>query len=205
MAMKPDFALNLSFDGITLLQKVRGGWAELGKAGLDGDLPAEMTRMRDAANAAGSADLSVKLVIPDDQIKFLDRDAPAGADPETAARDALDGQTPYAVDELRIDVAAKSGRLHVAAVARETLEEAEAFALEHGFVPVGFVAAGGHGFGREVCFGAAKSWTGKALKPEPQAIKIVPMPEPERAPEPEPEPAPNFETLTTRRRCARAL
>ncbi|SIS99967.1 hypothetical protein SAMN05421759_10965 [Roseivivax lentus] len=182
MAMRPDFALNLSLDGITLLQRVKGGWAELGQAALDGDLEAEMAALRARAAEAGQADGAVKLILPEDQIKLLERDMPPGVALDAAARDALEGQTPYAVDELRIDAMERDGRLHVAAVARETLEEAEAFALEHGFAPMGFVAARGNGFGREVCFGAADSWSGKPLKPEAAPIRIVPLPEPEAAP-----------------------
>lgn len=187
--MRPDFALNLSFDGITLLQRVKGGWAELGAASLDGDLALDMATLKDRADAAGADKGIVKLILPDDQIKILTRDMPQGAALDAAARDAIDGQTPYSVDELRIDALAEGGQLHVAAVARETLQEAEAFALEYGFTPVGFVAAHGNGFGREVCFGEAESWSGKPLKPDTGPLKIVPMPEPEAEPEPEPEPA----------------
>ncbi|MCE0503758.1 hypothetical protein LR948_00170 [Roseivivax sp. GX 12232] len=172
--MKPEFALNLSFDGITLLRRVRGGWAILGEAALDGDMAREMAWLREAAAAAPHG-TEVKLILPEDQIKFLDREA--GGAPETAARAALEGATPYPVAELRIDAEETGGRLHVAAVAEETLAEAEAFALEHGFQPVGFVAAKGNGFGREVVFGPAQSWTGKALTPESAGLKIVPMPE----------------------------
>ncbi|MHA6325805.1 hypothetical protein [Roseivivax sp. CAU 1753] len=189
--MKPDFALNLSFDGITLLHRVRGGWAALDQAGLDGDLVAEMARLRHAASDAGAADGAVKLIIPDDQIKFLDCPAPDAAAVDEAARAALDGQTPYEVDELRIDVALRDGRMHVAAVARETLEEAEAFALEHGFAPVGFVAARGDGFGREVAFGAADSWQGKPAKADSAPVRIVPMPDPVPDPVPDPQPEPD--------------
>ncbi|MHA7875783.1 hypothetical protein [Roseivivax sp.] len=173
--MKPEFALNLSFDGITLLRRVRGGWAILGEAALDGDMAREMAWLREAAAAAAPHGTEVKLILPEDQIKFLDREA--GGAPETAARAALEGATPYPVAELRIDAEETGGRLHVAAVAEETLAEAEAFALEHGFQPVGFVAAKGNGFGREVVFGPAQSWTGKALTPESAGLKIVPMPE----------------------------
>jgi hypothetical protein len=180
--MKPDFALKLSFDGISLLQKVRGGWAVLGTAGLDGDLAAEMADLRKTALAESADGTIVKLLLPEEQIKFLSRDA--SGDKTEAARAALEGATPYEVSELRIDAEEAGGQLHVAAVAEETIEEAEAFALEHGFVPVGFVAAKSNGFNREVLFGEAASWTGAALKPDTGGLRIVPKP----APEPEPEP-----------------
>ena len=52
----------------------------------------------------------------------------------------MDGATPYAIDELAYDHSVKDGRLCIAAVARETLAEAEAFANEHQFNPLNFVA-----------------------------------------------------------------
>ncbi|MEE9428587.1 MAG: hypothetical protein V3V25_10610, partial [Paracoccaceae bacterium] len=54
---------------------------------------------------------------------------------------ALEGATPYTVDDLAYDwVDAGDGKVHIAAVARDTLDEAETFATEHRFNPVSFVA-----------------------------------------------------------------
>lgn len=49
--------------------------------------------------------------------------------------------TPYAVEELVFDIQGDGPDLRVAVVARETLEQAEAFAIQHRMNPVCFVAA----------------------------------------------------------------
>ena len=188
--MKPDFALNLSFDGITLLQRVTGGWAELGAAGFDGDLGEAMQSLLATAEAADPNGAHVKLIVPNDQIKYLDVPADGPWD-DDRVQIALDGATPYLVDQLAYDWAETAGQVHIAAVAQDTLQEAEAFALEHGFRPASFVAIPPAGaFGREVFLGQSDSWTGDAQTGPEDAIVIVPMPEPVVAPDPEPEPEP---------------
>ncbi|WVX48431.1 hypothetical protein ROLI_015110 [Roseobacter fucihabitans] len=101
-----------------------------------------------------------KLVIPNQQVRYLSIQT-GECDPEQihqAAYDALNGATPYAMEELAFDVITDADRSHIAAVARETLEEAEAFALEHGFDPVCFVAVPEEdAFAWEPFFGAAQS------------------------------------------------
>lgn len=142
--MKPNFALDLSFDGIALLHRTgEAGWHVVGDVALDsGSLSDDLAVLREKAIALDPSGLRTKLVIPDAQIRYLDIpavSAPHG-DYDAASEDALDGATPYALDDLAFDWTVSGDRLHVAAVARETLEEAEAFAREHGFNPVCFVA-----------------------------------------------------------------
>jgi len=52
--MKPNFALNFTDDGITLLHRTKRGWAEVGSTpfAVD-DLPAELAKLRDARRAGG--------------------------------------------------------------------------------------------------------------------------------------------------------
>lgn len=137
--MITNFALSLSFDGIELLHRVPRGWRRVGQANvasptLDDDLRA----LRDKALKIEPDGLRSKLVLPRDQIKYLAIDSTLTTDVDIAA--SLEGQTPYALDELVIDSEKFGGRTHIAAVARETLQEAEAFAAGHGFQPVAFVA-----------------------------------------------------------------
>jgi hypothetical protein len=159
--MKPDFALSLTFDGIALLLRGPDGWLRVGEVSLEAaDLAGALADLRQRARALRPEGLLTKLIIPDAQIRYQTIETGAVDDRLRArlVRDALDGATPYAVEELVFDWQAEGGRTHVAAVARETLEEAEAFALEHGFNPVAFVAAPqGGGFAREVAFGETAS------------------------------------------------
>ncbi|WP_296425106.1 hypothetical protein [Yoonia sp.] len=137
--MTTNFALSLSLDGIQLLHRVRGGWRLIGKADLDdADLDATLAQMRANALAIEPGGLRTKIVIPLDQVKYIAIDS-TRTDMGDIHR-ALHGATPYALDELVIDCERFGGRTHIAAVARETLDEAEAFARAHRFSPVCFVA-----------------------------------------------------------------
>ncbi len=179
--MKPNFTLSLSFDGIRLLHRTSGGWRLVGEVALDSaDLAAELAVLRKTATALEPGGLRSLLLIPDAQIKYLTIDTP-GMDPvarRAAAVAALEGATPYAVADLVFDVHADGAQSHVAAVARETLEEAEAFAVEHRFHPVSFAAApAAHTFGGAPHFGITKAASklldpGETVEPEADPIEI---------------------------------
>src|SRR6056297_1506496 len=216
LRMKPNFALSLSFDGIRLLHRAGpSGWHLVGEVALDcDDLSADLAALREKAAALDASGLSCKLIIPDDQIRYLDlpaNSAPYG-DYDAAAAEALDGATPYALEELAFDWNVEGARLYVAAVARETLQEAENFAADLGFNPVSFVARPEEdGFGTEPFFGETTTATGPverdaerieiigaARLPEPAEVpepveEAAPAPAPEPATPPEPEPAPEAE------------
>ncbi len=137
--MTTNFALSLSFEGIQLLHRVTGGWRLVGEADVEADdLDAALADLRKKALALEPGGLRTKLVIPLDQIKYMALDTTQTDDDDI--RHAIDGTTPYSLDELVIDCERRGGRTHIAAVARETLQEAESFARAHRFNPVCFVA-----------------------------------------------------------------
>lgn len=151
--MTTNFALSLSFEGIELLHRVPRGWKRVGRADVeDPNLDQILADLRDKALALEPTGLRTKIIIPLDQIKYIAIDST-----QTDMDDihgALDGTTPYALDELVIDYEKFGGRTHIAAVARETLIEAEAFARAHRFRPVSFVAVPEpFTFQKEVFFG----------------------------------------------------
>lgn len=144
--MKPNFALSLSFEGIKLLHRAAGGWREVGEVPVSADdLAGELAMLRKTAASLEPGGVRTKLLIPPSQIKYLTIDT-AGLS-ETARREAaetaLQDATPYEVAELAYDISIDGAKTHIAAVARETLAEAEAFATEHRFHPVSFVAVPG--------------------------------------------------------------
>ncbi|WP_294622205.1 hypothetical protein [uncultured Roseovarius sp.] len=141
--MKPNFALTLSFDGIGLLHRAHPGWHLVGDVALDSDdLSAALGDLRDKARALDPSGLTTKLVIPNEQIKYLsfEEGTASGDALQDEVRRHLDGTTPYSLDELVYDWSVGAGQVHVAAVARETLTEAESFATDHEFNPLCFVA-----------------------------------------------------------------
>ncbi len=200
--MTPDLALTLSFEGIGLLTRVPGGWHLLGEVGLDSpDLAGDLAQLRAQAVAVGGEDFSTTLVLPNDQIKYLT--LPAGRMSEKKRRqkaeDALESETPYRADQLVFDIAMQGRIPQVAAVARDTLDEAEAFAVEHAFNPVGFSAIPPEdSFVTAPDFGdtARARAAGIKVKADKTAILVVgegPLPEPEPEPLPKPTPKPKPE------------
>ena len=210
--MKPNFALSLSFEGIKLLHRAAGGWREVGDVPVTAeDLGGELAMLRKTAASLEPAGVRTKLIIPASQIKYVTIDTPglSEAARRKEAETALHNATPYEVSELAYDISLEGQKTHIAAVAHETLAEAEAFATEHRFHPVSFVAVPGEApYLGEPFFGMT-SEASKLLEPgetvDADGIAVVVVgaitPEfvpPRRDPEPEkaeaPEPAAKPET-----------
>ena len=141
--MKPNFALNLTHESIVLLHRTARGWLEVGSAALDDpDLGEALTYLRRSALGLAPHGVATKLIIPNSQILYTEVPAP-GPDVDARfaqIRRALEGRTPYAVDDLVFDWSGDGPVVQVAVVARETLEEAEGFASQYRFNPVSFAA-----------------------------------------------------------------
>ncbi len=152
----PNFALSLSSEGVRLLHRTPDGWTFVGAVSPEAaDLAGDLAALRSQALALDPDGLRTRIIIANDQIRYLTLD---GAASEARVRAALDGATPYALDDLVIDHVAAGGKTHAAAVARETLEEAEAFAVEHKFAPVAFAAAPPKGsYAGEAYFGPTRA------------------------------------------------
>ena len=156
--MKPDFALSLSSEGISFLQRSGSDWDLLGQVYLtEADFIDRLVNLRTSAMERSRNANQVKLVIPNDQIKYFSLSRPKDAHPgdiEKMIQLSLDAETPYNLEEICFDWVSDADTIYVAAVARQTLHEAEEFATRQGFQPLGNVAAApeGHFIG-EVFFG----------------------------------------------------
>lgn len=155
--MKPNFALNLSHDGIGLAHRTASGWQLVGEVSLDApDLTEQLAQLRRVALQHAPEGMLTKLIIPASQVLYIEIDAPG---PRSAQRRkqiaaALDGVTPYAVDDLVFDWSGHGDVVQVAVVARETLAEAESFAEDWGFNPVALISLAPQGsFAGEPWFG----------------------------------------------------
>ncbi len=172
--MKPNFALSLSFDGIRLMHRSGTGWTIVGDVPLDSsDLSGELAMLRKTALALDPAGMRTKVLLPNDQIKYLALDSTRTTEDEVRA--ALDGVTPYPVADLVYDFVKGAGRTYIAAVARETLDEAEAFATEHRFAPVSFAGVPEEfTFLGESFFGQTKA--ARTLLPAGETVQRDPSP-----------------------------
>lgn len=180
--MKPNFALDLTHDSVSLLHRTPNGWLFVGKVLLDADnLAGEIAFWRGTAQTLAPHGVTSKLVIPNSEVLYRRLNAPG---PDDKSRDAqiraqIDGLTPYALDELVFDwvVAADRSSVDVAVVARETLAEAEAFAVTHKLNPVSFVAKpDAADFSAEPFFGATRAAAqilGKGVIPERETSTIA--------------------------------
>lgn len=159
--MKPSFALNITDTAIGLLHRTARGWLQVGETAFDtADLAEALGYLRGSALGLSPGGLTTKLVLPNSQIKYLELDAPGptDADRRNQLRAALVGRTPYNVEDLVFDWSGTGAKVQVAVVARETLDEAEAFAVEHRFNPVSFVGLPPKGdFKGEPWFGQTKA------------------------------------------------
>ena len=148
----PEYALFFSGDAVHLQccdrpdeagPGRRRHWRLLGSVPFESpDFAQRLGRLRAGLGpAAGRDDLPVTLVIPDDQILYTTLTVAPSADRERAVGRALDGLTPYAIEDLAFDWEGDGDTVRVAAVARQTLREAREFAAEYGFDGRAFCAA----------------------------------------------------------------
>jgi len=221
--MKPNFALSFTSDSIGLLHRTARGWLEIGSTGIEApDLAEALSYLRRSALGLAPHGVATKLILPEDQVLYLTLEAPGPTDAarEAQIRRGLEGRTPYDVADLVFDWAGDGHEVQVAVVARDTLHEAEAFAADHRFNPVSFVArpdpalfTGEPWFGpsqmaasllgagevverdAEPVSAITRGEAARAHRAEPAAPapEVQPEPEPEVQPEPEPEPEPQPE------------
>ena len=191
--MKPEFALALSSDGISLFHRASDGWRVVGEISLAvGDLGAALADLR--AKTGRDAPLPCKVILPEDQIRYLTvhSDGLNRADRAQAIADQLDAATPYALEDLAFDQSVQGEVTHVAAVARDTLDEAQGFCLEYGFAPLGYVAApSGLGYQGEPFFGRSpQDRSGRQGWPQDVVHPVGPARMPLASPAADPEDTP---------------
>ena len=132
--------LDLAPERIRLLRRSGGDVEILGEIPTDA---ADLTpRFKALVAGAGDRPLAAALVLPESQILYTRLPAPGPDDAARAAqvRAALDGRTPYALDEIAFDWTADGDEAFVAAIALETLDEAARFASAHGIEVRGYLA-----------------------------------------------------------------
>lgn len=165
--MSVSFALSLSSQGIDLLERVPLGWSLVGSAQVQADdLPSQLATLRQIAWLLAPQGFVTKLVIPADQIRYITL-----AGEVTNIFDiqrVLEDATPYLMRDLAVDYGHHAGQTYLAAIAKDTLQEAEGFARAYGFNPACFVARPAHAvMGRELTFGLTNFAKTSGIKPSP--------------------------------------
>jgi hypothetical protein len=213
--MKPTFALDLTREAIGLLHRTPKGWLSIGEVAFDApDLPEAMDYLRKTALGLSPLGVATKLILPNSQILYTEVHAPGPSRDEKRRQiaAALEGRTPYEVEDLVFDWSGKGATVKVAVIAKETLAEAEGFAVEHRLNPVSFVAIPEEGtFVGEPWFGPTAAAAGILAEDEvverdrdPVSIlhrelpKAEPVPPVVEAPvQPDPEPLPETPVVAT--------
>lgn len=182
--MKPAFALTFSATGISLQHHSDGEWYDIGEVPLSApDLSDRIKALHDKAFALEN-DLSCKLVLPADQVRYLELSTEGQSDDQIASevQAAVAEATPYELADLSFDSATEGPTTFIAVVARETLDEAQGFAAQHGFLPVAYSATTtSPEFPREPIFDLAKTSPVTAPAPEPESPPVHAIAE-EKAP-----------------------
>ena len=130
MRMSHLWGFDLSMSAVRLMRREAGYWREIAAEKIDGpDIEDRLNTM--IAQVPDEA--AVHIFLPRDQILYTDVKISSEDDATDEIDAAMTGRTPYALDELEIDwEMAGDTTARVAAIARETLDEALAFAETRG-------------------------------------------------------------------------
>lgn len=176
--MKYDFALDFTPEGVRLLKGSGDDQVVFGYVVFnDPHFDTRVEDLRKEAEEDHGGPFATALLLPHSEVLFHTMKVEEGTEiTEKAIRAELDGMTPYDIDSLAYDWKTLSKtQAEIAAVARETLAEADAFAAAHGFGPGPY----------------STPPNPKAFRGQPNfGASDRPMPKPAPVPEPEPEPAP---------------
>ena len=124
--MDTHWGLDLDMSAVRLMRREGDAWIEQAIEKIDSpDIEQRLEKLIAPIENGGP----VMLFLPREQILYTHVEIDASAEPEKQIFRAMEGRTPYALDELSIDWdLADDGGVLVAAIARDTLDEAAAFA-----------------------------------------------------------------------------
>ncbi len=150
--MNARWGFDLDMSAIRLMRREGGRWQEVARENIDGpDIEDRLVAMIERIEGTNAVDL----FLPRDQILYTDVKVSGSDEAEAEIFAAMEGRTPYSLGDLVIDWVLEDREIaRVAAIARETLDEAAAFAETRGLVVTGFSSlAGPDDFPRLPSFG----------------------------------------------------
>lgn len=124
--MDANWGLDLDMSAVRLLRRDGEDWVEQAVEKIDSpDIEDRLERLISPIEDGGP----VTLFLPRDQILYTTFELDASVEPDTQIERAMDGRTPYGLEDLSIDwETGEENTVRVAAIARDTLDEAAAFA-----------------------------------------------------------------------------
>ncbi|NNK77866.1 MAG: hypothetical protein HKP40_04055, partial [Litoreibacter sp.] len=142
--MNSNFALDLSEDGIVLLHRATAdaAWDPIASVALDSEtLASDLNELRMTAEALEGEGFTTELILPESQLLYATISIENDVKSEVEA--ALEERTPYKIEELVYDTDGDGPEVRIAAVARETLREAEEFISPYNLNAIAFTARPG--------------------------------------------------------------
>lgn len=133
--MRARWGFDLDMSAIRLMRREGGHWLEVARETIDGaDIEDRLMAMVERIDEGSD----VHLFLPREQILYTDVEISSERNAQSEIEAAMDGRTPYTLDELQIDwVLSSQNTARVAAIAQETLDEAHAFAEARGLKVAG--------------------------------------------------------------------
>lgn len=134
--MNSRWGFDLDMSAVRLMRREGGHWREVALEKIDGpDIEDRLMAMVGQLEPGTAVDL----FLPREQILYTDVKISSESAAARQIAAAMDGRTPYSLTELELDwVMTDPGTARVAAIARETLDEAAAFAEVRGLKVAGF-------------------------------------------------------------------
>lgn len=143
VSMHPQFTLDLALEAIRLLYDLHGEPCVIGDVAVFGDdLPLRMTKLLSLAAKLSTPPIPTTTVVPREHVLY--RTLQLDMAREVEERDVLDfvcRELQLNKDEICVDWVIDGSEIHIAAVEKLTLLEANDFAQKHGFVPTLFTSS----------------------------------------------------------------
>ncbi len=135
-AMSNMWGFDLDMTAVRLLRRKGSDWQEIAAEKIEGaDIEERLMALVDRIDTGAA----VHLFLPRDQILYTDVAIQTGEIERSDIERAMDGATPYPLEDLDLDWDVSTpGTARVAAIALETLDEAVAFAEVRGLKVAGF-------------------------------------------------------------------
>ncbi len=185
--MSVTWGLDLSTTAVRLMRRSGEVWREEGREPLEGDAMEE--RLKRLVERIAEPD-KVNIFLPKDQVLYTTVGLADLSNARAEIEEVMNGKTPYKLDEMSLDWDIDDdSTAHVAAIAKETMEEAAVFVRGLGLRPINFSSiADVVDFPRNPNFGPLESDIAKPLILTEN--DVPPSPFVSARPTSEPQPAP---------------